>query len=117
LFAYDAAGRVVKTVPPLGAPTLTRFGPDGEVAETVLDNDNSGALSAPDRVRRTTSAVVQNATLGGQTLGAGTLRTESALNDEGSEVVLARSWTSLDGLATAQRTGSGEPGQGAKIKS
>jgi hypothetical protein len=47
---------------------------------------------------------VENAPLGGQTLGPGTLGTESALNDAGSEIALARSWTSLDGLATEQES-------------
>lgn len=103
-YELDFAGRVVKSNPPRGAPTLTHYNSKGEAYETVLDMDNDGNVSAPDRVHRTYSNVVSTCDLGGKSFGAGTLVRHSVLNDLGDEIFLFRFWTSIDGLNTASES-------------
>ena len=99
-FSTDAYGRVVKTTGPGGASTITTYDALGRVSGTSLSVGN-GLWATSSRVQRMTSAVVASASIGGGGFGAGTLQTTSVFNDAGGEVVLSRSWRSVDGLSSA----------------
>jgi RHS repeat-associated protein len=103
VYSTDAFGRVVKTTGPGGASTITTYDALGRVSGTSL-SAGSGPEAATSRVQRTATTFVASATLGGSNFGAGTLQTVSALNDSGGEVVLSRSWRSVDGLSSASES-------------